>query len=554
MGDSSLSSFSHMQSSVQSSILPFISGGETSSGSPLSHYPIGTRVGEELVKSQKSPVSHLRTALFGGGDGGSAVTGGQLGLRADDEISGAGSSEGLQAGVMAAVKLLVNGSVSLLASTGVEAADSWDAGGGEQGGRVTARELGHAGESAGSGTVLATDLLHTQDAREYYYVNGSEDYFSTFYEQLLSHNTFKMRDELLKYVNPMLIILGNISNLIALIVLRRKKFKRSSVCFYLGAYAVANLLVLNLMLGLSWMFYIFETKHVTFIADWTCRLWMFLSNVITYSGIWFVVAMNVDRLIYISSRANAQAHCTRFSAKVVVTLIVILLVVVSIHAMWTYELRVHGCFVAFERNDLHTIIWPWWSAAVYSYIPLSTLIVLNVIQIAVPCVRHFRHGNSTGWGNMSSRIDTEGTDNFVLAALVISLHFFFLTVPATVINVLDIHLPSSWLQVDVIARIELAKKITEQMSSLNQSLLGLHLFACSPDFRRELAHCCRAIFRCKSARKRPFKAFELRGNSGIRVGVKTSNSDDSSSQHREVDYELCNSNESKDGEMTITSV
>ncbi|GFR65843.1 FMRFamide receptor-like [Elysia marginata] len=494
------------------------------------------------MESFGTPASHIMSTLLSGKGKGDAVSSRSGGFYED------GSAVGT-----AAVKLLLNSSVNLLTSAGIGSGEEGYASGREYGISKTRGAGGIQGVGF-AGTV--GEPSHVQPAEDFFSLNRSVDYINSFQDQLLSHSTFRMRDELVKYANPMLIVLGNISNLLALIVLRRKKFKRSSVAFYLAAYAVANLLVLNLMLGLSWALYIFELKHVTYIADWTCRLWMFLSNVITYTGIWIVVAMNVDRLIYLTPRSNTQAHCTRFSAKVVVVVIVVLLIVVSIHAMWTYELRRHGCFVAFERNDLHTIIWPWWSAAVYSYIPLFSLIALNVVQAVVLCLHYFRQGDGTAWGVVVSRYDSEGMDNFVLTAMTISLHFFFLTVPATVINVLDIHLPSSWLQVDVIARIELAKKITEQMSSLNHSLLGLHLLLCSPDFRREFAQCFRSVFRCRSSSKRPFKSFELHGGGGCGAGGggPTSNSDDSTSPHREVDYELCNSNEYRDGDMTITSV
>ncbi|KAK3772977.1 hypothetical protein RRG08_036311 [Elysia crispata] len=553
MGSGENSQLSNVQGFGSSTTSSYLLGSESRSNAPSTppeFFSVAGGTGQTFKETLGAHTSHILSSLLDG-DGSSDI------MRGD----GAALQEEGGLVEIAPVKLLLNRSVSLLASAGMEAAGSmWGIGSASEG--HESRGVYGISQPRGEGDVesagIVSDggiLAHTQQTGDYYYVNGSADYFISFQDQLLSHSTFKMRDELVKYANPMLIILGNISNLVALIVLKRKKFKRSSVAFYLAAYAVANLLVLNLMLGLSWMFYIFELKHVTYIADWTCRLWMFLSNVVTYSGIWIVVAMNVDRLIYLTPRSNTQAHCTRFSAKVVVVVIIILLIVVSIHAMWTYELRMHGCFVAFERNDLHTIIWPWWSAAVYSYIPLFSLIALNVVQAAVLCMRYCRQGDGTAWGVIVSRFDAEGMDNFVVTAAVISLHFFFLTVPATVINVLDIHLPSSWLQVDVIARIELAKKITEQMSSLNHSLLGIHLLVCSPDYRRELVQWWRAIFRCRTSFiKWPFKTFQLRDRGDRAVGGPTSNSDDSTSQHREVNYQLCNSNEFRDGEMTITSV
>ncbi|XP_005089826.1 uncharacterized protein LOC101845814 [Aplysia californica] len=407
-----------------------------------------------------------------------------------------------------------------------------------------------------------SDIYDLYDFDNVHYFNSSYADYPPFYEQLIDHSAFKMRDELFRYASPVVIVLGNISNLMALFVLQRKKLRRSSVCFYLSAYAVANLCVLDFLLAVAWVCFVFQKPYVTFLADWTCRLWMFLTNVMTFSGIWFVVVMNIDRLIYLTSKTKAKSYCTAFAAKTIVIFVVIGLVVVSIHAMWTYALQPQGCFVSYQQQDLHTIIWPWWSAAVYSYIPLSLLLILNIAQAIAICLRWCQCVpfvecfpckmctpiNSCTQYTPCARCvrsqpnspDSSGTtpDDFVVTVMVVSLSFFLLTIPATVINILDIHLPSSALTVDLIARIELTKKITELLSTLNRTVLGYLLLACSKDFRHEFVAFLRLICCCLRSR-RIFKVFEMRN---------MSNSEDSS-PHIQVDYELCNNNDE-----TVTDV
>lgn len=297
------------------------------------------------------------------------------------------------------------------------------------------------------------------------------------------------------------------------------------------AYAVANLLTLNLMLGIGWFCFAFNKIYVSNLTDWSCRLWSFLTNVITYSGIWFVVAMNIDRLLFTLSRSSAQGHCSVFSAKAAVTAIVIGLVVVSIHAMWTFELQPHGCYVPFQQGDIHILIWPWWSATVYTYLPLFLIISINLVHIVALLLKYFQEIHS------SPQVDAN-KDTFVVTVIVVSMSFFLLAVPATVTNILDIHMPSSWLSVDLVARMELTKKITEILSSLNQVVFGAQLLLCSQEFRRESVALMRVIF-CCVASKRNIKMFEMR---------QPSNSEDSSPD-RQVDYQLCNNNDE-----TITSV
>ncbi|XP_059145783.1 uncharacterized protein LOC131932910 [Physella acuta] len=412
------------------------------------------------------------------------------------------------------------------------------------GGRNSAAHdgLASSGYGAATGQLIANgsglarafeDYPYTLDDGGGYKLDSYNNSFAIdFYAQLVNRREFKMLEELFRYASPAIIIIGNITNLIALIVLRRKKLRRASVCFYLCAYALANLCVLNFMLGVIWMCEIFKLSYVTYLADWTCRLWTFINNVFTYCGVWFVVAMNIDRLVYLTSRSNSQNPCTVFSAKAAVLAIMVGLTVVSIHAMWTYELQKQGCFVALEPHDLHKMIWPWLSATAYTFLPLFLLLCLNIAQGVAICLKHGRKV-------VISHPADGCQDSFIVTVMVVSLTAFFLNAPATVTNVLDIHVPTSWISVDFVAQIELTKKITELLSSLNHAILGIQLLICSKEFRREFAALLRVIFCCFSS-KRTFKVFEMR---------PTFNSEESSSPHRQVDYELCNNNEE-----TVTSV
>nr|KAG5712729.1 hypothetical protein BaRGS_029784 [Batillaria attramentaria] len=304
------------------------------------------------------------------------------------------------------------------------------------------------------------------------------------YEDLLAHPNIRMRDELLRYLTPVLIVFGNFSNLLALIVLRRKNLRQQSVCFYMAAYAVANILVLDLILGIQWFCFVLEKTYIAMLTDSLCRLWTFATNVIIYCGIWFVVMMSIDRFIYLCYAHKATSYCTVFAAKAIVVIVMIGLIVVSIHAMWIFELQPQGCFVSYEQQDLHTMIWPWWSATIYSYLPLALLFLINITLSVSLCLKRHRQRRSQQVG--------EG-DDFAITTLVISSCFWLLTVPATAINVIDIHYPSAWLSIDLIAEIELTKKITEILSHVNQTLLGVILMIFSRAFRQEVFSLVQAV-------------------------------------------------------------
>ena len=359
-----------------------------------------------------------------------------------------------------------------------------------------------------------------------------------FYELLLLHPSIRMRDELLRYVTPVLVIFGNFSNILAFVILRRKNLRQHSVCFYMAAYAVANVLVLNVILGIAWLCFILEVPYIGNMADWGCRLWTFISNVIIYCGIWFVVALSIDRFIYLCYAHKAATYCTVFAAKAITLMVLILLVVVSIHAMWTFELQPQGCFVSYGQDDLHIKIWPLWSATIYSYLPLTMLLIINIVLSVSLCLKRHRQRRSESTAN---------GDDFAITTLVISSAFFVLTVPATIINVVDIYFPMSLLSLDLIAEIELTKKITEILSSVNQTLLGGILLVFSKAFRQELY----AIVQAIRLKRRP-KVYEMGNVSGTDRGTPTAangtstngrGSDPVLSSRNHIEYEACNSSD-----------
>ncbi|XP_046570789.1 probable G-protein coupled receptor 139 [Haliotis rubra] len=351
----------------------------------------------------------------------------------------------------------------------------------------------------------------------------SSDTVTSLADLLLSEPDFRMSEQLHRYLTPVLIIIGNFSNLLALLVLRRKNLRQHSACFYMSAYAIANLLVLNLVSGVAWLCYILQKPYIATLSDWGCGLWTFMANVMIYSGIWFVVAMTIDRYVLLCYPNKALTMCTVFTAKVSSVFIMIGLVVISVHAMWTYQLQEHGCFIPYHMKDLHILIWPWMSATFYSYLPLLLLFHLNICLMVSLCLKRHR---------LRPTIQADGGDDFIVITLIISMSFFALAVPATIINLIDIHAPSSWLNAKLIAQIELTKKVTGILSAANQAVLGYLLLICSKTFRTEFAR----FFTDLTIKRRP-KVYEMRNMSG---------NDDSSRIH--VEYEICS-----DGTRAITT-
>jgi len=74
---------------------------------------------------------------------------------------------------------------------------------------------------------------------------------------------------------PILIIFGSICNIMTFIVMRRRRMRISSTCFYMAALAVTDTLVLWTGCLNQW-FYIIHLPTLVVKSNFTCKLLPFL--------------------------------------------------------------------------------------------------------------------------------------------------------------------------------------------------------------------------------------------------------------------------------------
>ena len=276
------------------------------------------------------------------------------------------------------------------------------------------------------------------------------------------------------FTPPLLIIFGSIGNILAFIVLSRKMLQQWSVCLYLAVYAIINTIVLYIGCGLDWVSYITDSTHVANKADWVCRLWKFFFNVISYSTGWIVVAMTMDRFVMMWYPRKAQQLCTVFMAKLSIVIIMIGLIVLSIHAMWTFALTPHGCIIEADAHMFQTTVWPIGSAIFYSYFPIVLLFTLDIFLILGTC-------------NHASRGDNNPTQlRLTQVALIVSLTYLLLSLPTIILNIFVYCRPHLNQQIHTRALIFLLQEICQTLSCLNNSLSFIIYFGSVPMIRQEL--------------------------------------------------------------------
>ncbi|XP_052817807.1 probable G-protein coupled receptor 139 [Mya arenaria] len=295
------------------------------------------------------------------------------------------------------------------------------------------------------------------------------------------------------YVVPILVVTGAIGNCLILLTVRQRNMRNWSICFYLAAYAVGNIIILVPMVGAEWLCHVTSTVYITKLTDWTCKLWQFIMGVTIYSGIWFVFAMLVDQYIAIWLPYKAQSLCTIFMAKFAIVIIIIGLTVVSVHAIWTYELFQNGCYILHTPNDLLTLVWPWVSLSFYCIIPL----VLIFIFIALVLYGTF---TKTTWKKSASNYQVPM--DITVMTIALSIFYVIFVTPATVINIIKINLPNSWLHDEEFYRnlVTIVVVVGDLLTYLNPTLAFVICFAFSSTFRLELKEkircmCCENVTR-----------------------------------------------------------
>ncbi|XP_069133276.1 atypical chemokine receptor 2-like [Argopecten irradians] len=298
------------------------------------------------------------------------------------------------------------------------------------------------------------------------------------YTSMTDSTLHDLRNSFLLYVLPTVVVVGTIGNLLTIVIIKKTKLREFSVGFYLYVYAIDNLLTIYMAYGLTWLSHIAGIPEVENLSNWVCRLWSFVYRMVMHSGIWFVTAALIDRYISIAHPDKAMMMCQVFMSKIAVLIIMIGMVFVSVHGMWSYELNLGG--VCFPYLDLHFKIWHWTSALCYAFIPMSVLILLSMVIL---CGMFTRHQNP--------RVTMRDTDPSDLVTLVLSLAltFLVLSLPATILNIIYMNLPYEYLlDHDFMNRFEIVQHVTDGMTCGNPAILFFVCVVFSSSFRQEMKH------------------------------------------------------------------
>ena len=250
---------------------------------------------------------------------------------------------------------------------------------------------------------------------------------------------------------------------------------------------------------MEWFSHITHTTHIANVADWLCRVWQFLYNMIMYTAGWIIVACTIDRFVMVWHERQAQDMCSVFMAKIVMIIIGVGLFVISVHSLWTYELTPQGCYIDPMQHDFQTTTWPWISATLCSYLPLVLIFIFLILIIAgliSPfCTENLRccrqnppccHGNNQIVSHPSNGNPATQSHLTILTVVVATCHLLF-NLPNIIVNFIEYNYnEASDTQYRRLIQLLFARTVGQSISCLNCAISCFLFFTIVPSFRKEL--------------------------------------------------------------------
>ncbi len=197
---------------------------------------------------------------------------------------------------------------------------------------------------------------------------------------------------LVKYALIVIILLGTIGNILAFLVLMRKRMRTTSVNYYLACLACADTVVLYTSGFKTWLRVVtgFEMLHV---SNAGCKTVTFVFMVALHASAWLIVLLTLDRFLAVLFPFKASSWCSLRRARINTLVMAVLLCGYLLHLFWTVDLQhfpgrdgqqITVCAPAannhFMRKPFNSI-----KFASYSLIPFVLVLSMNLGIIVRLC-------------------------------------------------------------------------------------------------------------------------------------------------------------------------
>ncbi|KAM7542380.1 hypothetical protein Aperf_G00000009077 [Anoplocephala perfoliata] len=234
-----------------------------------------------------------------------------------------------------------------------------------------------------------------------------------------------------------LLFFGLFGNALTVFVLRAKRLQQTSTSFYLTALAITDMLYLltSLVASIANFIYFFPSE-LRQTSSTFCVLIPFLSYTLAYISVWLLVAVTVERAIWVVLPFRAHRICTKRTAKLIVALLVIGFTILDVHFFSTMryiEIRpgAWACMTTFFSDK----VFPFLDLLLVAVLPCTIMLVANcLIGWKLRVMRKFRSKAATA-ANLNNKILNSNSDQTYvekkgkstnLTRMLVSTNIFFI--------------------------------------------------------------------------------------------------------------------------------
>ena len=278
------------------------------------------------------------------------------------------------------------------------------------------------------------------------------------------------------FVPPLLVVFGAVGNILTVVVIQRHQIRSCSVGYYLTLLLTVYTFQLLCVCGYEWVYHVTENALLKNRYDSVCRVSIFVFNVVDHSPYWILVLMLADRTILLWSPVSSSVYCTLFVARLSTVWVVVGLLTVNIHVMWTYELGYYGCSIDPRQRDFYTTIWPWLSASLNCYMPLLVILLSLFIILIGVCLRREQ--------------DFAINHRYVSVTASVAVAFFLLTTPSVVVNLIHYAQPIWLRSFKSYAQLYTLAEFCNALAWLNNSVLWVICLQCVSQLSMEMKRLC----------------------------------------------------------------
>nr|AKQ63062.1 orphan G-protein coupled receptor 57 [Platynereis dumerilii] len=324
-------------------------------------------------------------------------------------------------------------------------------------------------------------------------LNQTDMYVRSYEESLMQYTEYRILKHLLLIVPPILLVLGTFGNIFSFIILMRRSMRKFSTYIYLAMLSLTDTLVLYIGLLRLWIGEL-TGMDIRDKSDWICKVINVVGYTVSDYSVWLIIAVTVERYVAVCYPLRAPAMCNRRRAIVVIVCLLLALLFINLHFLWTAQIMeyningdiIYQCEGAPNHTRLVQEVWPWVDAFLYSFLPFVVISVLNALIIRqVAHARRNRSGLQSNMPDTRSRAQ-ESSIKLTIMLLTISFAFLLTTLPMNIALIGTAFYNQYHKDLHIMTKFKLIRTITELLMYVNHSMNFYLYCATGQKFRHEL--------------------------------------------------------------------